>query len=128
MLFGLIPTVFAADPPASATSPCGAGTGEINLGDCLRLSDSTRVSTVYNNPAFLVNLIVTNLFVIAGVIFFLFIIVAGFKFITGGQKGAEDAKNILTTALLGFIVMFSAYWIIQIVALLTGVTIPGVSN
>lgn len=123
MIFGLIPTVYAQE-----VSPCGAGFGGINLGDCLRLSDSTRVSTVYDNPAFLVNLIVSNLFVVAGIIFFLFLIVAGFKFITGGQKGAEDAKNIIQTALIGFIIMFSSYWIIQIVALLTGITIPGVSN
>lgn len=128
MLFGLIPTAYAAESPPPEISPCGAGTGGIDLGDCLRLSDNTKVSTIYDSPAFLVNLIVTNLFVIAGVIFFLFLIVAGFKFITGGQKGAEDAKNIVTTALLGFIIMFAAYWIIQIVALLTGVTIPGVSN
>lgn len=123
MIFGLIPTVYAQE-----VSPCGAGFGGINLGDCLRLSDSTRVSTVYDNPAFLVNLIVSNLFVVAGIIFFLFLIVAGFKFITGGQKGAVDAKNIIQTALIGFIIMFSSYWIIQIVALLTGITIPGVSN
>ncbi len=127
MFFGLIPTVYAQPASPPEISPCGAGTGEINLGDCLRLSDSTKVSTVYDNPAFLVNLLVSNLFVVAGIIFFLFLIVAGFKFITGGQKGAEDAKNIITTALLGFIIMFAAYWIIQIIALLTGVVIPGVS-
>lgn len=123
MIFGLIPTVYAQED-----SPCDAGSGGVNLGDCLQLSDSTRVSDVYDNPAFLVNLIVSNLFVVAGIIFFIFLILAGFKFITGGQKGAEDAKNIVQTALIGFIIMFSAYWVIQIVALLTGITIPGVSN
>ena len=127
MFFGIIPTVYALPASPPEISPCGAGTGEINLGDCLKLSDNTKVSTVYDNPAFLVNLLVSNLFVVAGIIFFLFLIVAGFKFITGGQKGAEDAKNIITTALLGFIIMFAAYWIIQIIALLTGVVIPGVS-
>jgi hypothetical protein len=119
MLFGLIPSVFAAEP-------CDAGAGGINLGDCLQLSDSTKVSDVYDTPAFLVNLIVSNLYVVAGVIFFLLITVAGFKFITGGQKGAEDAKNIIQTALVGFIIMFAAYWVIQIVVLLTGINIPGV--
>lgn len=122
MLFGLIPTVYAQ------SSPCGAGDGGINLGDCLKLSDSTNVSDVYDNPAFLVNLLISNVFVLGGIIFFLFLIVAGFKFITGGQKGAEDAKGIIQTALIGFIIMFAAYWIIQIIALLTGINIPGVSN
>lgn len=119
MLLGLIPKVYAQ------VSPCGAGNGGIDLGDCLKLSDNTRVSDTYDTPAFLVNLLISNLFVVAGIIFFLFMIVAGFKFITGGQKGAEQAKEIINTALIGFIIMFAAYWIIQIVALLTGINIPG---
>ena len=79
MLFGLIPTVYAD------TSICGAGQGGINLGDCLQLSDSTKVSDVYDTPAFLVNLIVSNIFIIAGIIVFLTIIFAGFKFIKIGR-------------------------------------------
>jgi hypothetical protein len=122
MIFGIIPTVYAQ------ISPCDAGDGGINLGDCLKLSDSTNVSEVYSNPAFLVNLLVSNLFVIGGIIFFLLIIYAGFKFITGGKKGAEEAQGIIQTSITGFVIMFAAYWIIQIVALLTGINIPGVSN
>ena len=127
MFLGLTSTTLAqANPPE--VSPCGAGSGGINLGDCLRLSDNTKVSDVYDSPAFLVNLIVSNLFIVAGVVLFLLLILAGFKFITGGQKGAEDAKGIFQTSLIGFITMFAAYWIIQIIALLTGITIPGVSG
>jgi hypothetical protein len=122
MLLGLIPTVYAD------YSACGAGRGGINLGDCLQLSDSTKVSSVYDTPAFIVNLLISNLYIVAGIILFIIIIAAGFKFITGGKKGAEDAKNMIQTALIGFIIMFSAYWIMQIVALLTGITIPGVTN
>ncbi|GIK84470.1 MAG: hypothetical protein BroJett025_10920 [Patescibacteria group bacterium] len=126
MFFGLVPTAYAQAEVNE--SPCGAGTGGIDLGNCLRLSDSTKVSDVYDTPAFLVNLFVSNIFVIAGIVFFLIVIVAGFKFIMGGQKGAEDAKGIFQAALTGFIIMFAAYWIIQIVALLTGIQIPGVSE
>lgn len=120
MFFGLIPTAYAQNP-------CTPGSGGVDLGDCLQLSDSTRVSDVYDTPAFLVNLIISNLFIVAGIILLFLAIFAGFRFITGGQKGAEDAKNIITTALIGFVIMFAAYWIVQIVALLTGIQIPGVS-
>lgn len=119
MLLSLIPKTYAQ------SSPCGAGAGEIDLGNCLKLSDSTNVSEVYDSPAFLVNLIVGNIFVVAGIIFFIMLIYGGFKFITGSKKGAEDAKNTIQTALIGFVIMFAAYWIIQIVALLTGIDIPG---
>ncbi len=107
-------------------APCNPGAGGINLGNCLQLSDSSLVSAVYNNPAFLVNLIVRNVFVIAGIIMFALILLAGFKIAMagkGGKQGLDDAKNILTAVGLGFLVMFGAYWIVQIVKVITGADI-----
>ena len=121
MTFKLIPTAFAQE------SPCEAGSGGINLGDCLKLTDGNTVSSVYDTPATLVNTLVANMFAITGVILFVMIFVAGFKFVTKGKDGMEDAKKILTNSFIGFIVMFSAYWIVQIVSLLTGINIPGIT-
>lgn len=100
-------------------SGCAPGSGFISLGDCLKLSDDTKISDTYTTPAFLVNLIVRNLFVAAGVVLFFMILLAGFKFITGGKKGLDEAKQIMTAALVGFLLMFSAYWIVQIVKIVT---------
>lgn len=100
-------------------SGCAPGSGFISLGDCLKLSDDTKISDTYTTPAFLVNLIVRNLFVVAGVVLFFMILLAGFKFITGGKKGLDEAKQIMTAALVGFLLMFSAYWIVQIVKIVT---------
>ena len=123
MSFKLIPVAHAA---------CSPGSGDINLGDCLLLGGKTagggiRVSFAYNNPADLVKIITTNLFAISGVIFFLMILYAGWNFIAKGKDGIETAKKTMTTALIGLTIMFSAYWIVQIVSLLTGATIPGVT-
>lgn len=120
MAFNLIPTAYAQD---DGCNPGVGGDNGIDLGDCLRLSDSQLVSDVYTDPAFLVNLIVRNLFVFAGLALFLLIIFAGIKFIAGGKKGAEEGAKILGTAVTGFVVMFSAYWIVQIVKLITGADI-----
>lgn len=100
-------------------SGCAPGSGFISLGDCLKLSNDTKISDTYSTPAFLVNLIVRNLFVVAGVVLFFMILLAGFKFITGGKKGLDEAKQIMTAALVGFLLMFSAYWIVQIVKIVT---------
>lgn len=124
MIFNLIPKVFAAE---AIDGPCGAGYGGIDLGNCLKLSDSTKVSDVYSTPADLVNLIVRNLFLFSGVIIVAMFILAAFKFISKGSKGIEEARGILTMAITGFLIMFSAYWIVQIVSLLTGVNVPGVT-
>ncbi len=95
----------------------------IDLGTYLKLSNDTPVKDVYNNPAFLANLIVRNLLIVGGLITFGLIIIAGFKFIVGGKKGLEDAKNIAVWGLVGFVIMFSAYWIVQIIKLVTGANI-----
>jgi len=107
----------------AACSDSDFGQAGLNLGDTLCLSDSTPVSQVYTDPAFLVNLITTNLFTIAGVLIFLLIFYAGFKFISQGTKGKEEAKGIVTAAIVGLIIMLSAYWVLQIVKVLTGVDI-----
>ena len=114
MKWQIVPKAYACNPGQE---------GVVDLSDCLRLSDSRPVSEVYTDPAFLVNLIVSNLFVLAGIVLFVMIIIAGFKFIQGGAKGLEEARKIMGQALVGFIIMFSAYWIVQIVALITGANI-----
>ena len=99
------------------------GAANVDLGCLLQLSDGTPVKDVYTTPAFLVNLIVSNLFVIAAVILFLLIFYSGFLFISGGTKGKDQAKGIITSAITGFILMFSAYWVVQIIKALTGVDV-----
>ncbi len=103
-----------------AYAACGNATGSLNLGDCLLLSPGKSVSTTYNEPADLVNIIVPNLFMLAGVILFLMIIFAGFKFAMQGTKGKDDAKGIIQTVLIGFMVMFAAYWIVQVIEIIIG--------
>lgn len=113
-MFELVGKVYAA---------CDGGTEGVNLGDCLELSNGVPVSQVYKDPAFLVNLAARNIFVIGGVIIFLMIFYAGFKFIQDTAKGKDEAQKIMTAAIVGAITMFSAYWIVQIVGVLTGVNV-----
>lgn len=99
------------------------GAGGVPLGECLKLSNSQPVQEVYTTPSFLVNLIVDNLFVVAGIIIFFMTLLAGFFFITGGKKGLDQAKQILLAVIIGFGLMFGAYWIVQIIQTITGADI-----
>ncbi len=95
----------------------------LSLGDCLTLSNGTTVSSAYKTPADLINLLTANIFIFGGIILFGMIIYSGFLFITQGEKGMEQAKTTLTTAVLGFIIMFAAYWILRIIKIATGANI-----
>lgn len=99
----------------------------INLFDCLTLNSNkaegveNTVREVYGTPAVIVNLVVRNLFVLGGMVLFFMIILAGFKFAMAPTKAKEDAKKIAEGAGIGFLIMFSAYWVIQIIEILTGI-------
>lgn len=95
---------------------------EIPLSDKLILKDGTPVKEVFNSTDDMVNLIVKVVFVGAGLVLFFMIIMAGFAMIGGDSKDKDKAKTTMTSAVIGFIVMFAAYWIMQIMQLLTGVS------
>ncbi len=100
-----------------------AGDANINLSDYLVLKNGKKVSEVYRRPSDMINLVVSNVFVLASFTLFIFVMVAGFKFISGGSKGLQEARTMLGGVFAGFFVMFSAYWVIQIIQYLTGVKI-----
>ncbi len=115
----------AAGIPGRSTYQPASNPG-VNLVDYFILGgpDSPKVAEIYSTPSVLINLIIKNLFVFAGIILFIVIIYSGFKFVYQGSKGKDEAKTILTVAITGFIIMIVAYWIVQIVSIITGTNIP----
>ena len=75
--------------------------------------------------------IVTDLlpyvFPLAGIALLLYLLLTGFQFLTsaGDPKKIEQAKEKLTSALVGFIIVFAAYWIVQIVGTVLGLDTTG---
>src|SRR5690606_24160645 len=94
--------------------------GGIDLKTAVKLNQNQSVGEVFSTPTSLINLIVPNLFILAGLIFLFLLIIGGFGIITSGSsKGVEEGQKKLTTALLGFGIMFASYWIIQIIEFIT---------
>jgi hypothetical protein len=107
--------------PSPALAACDPSQPGIQLGECLVInSKGDTIESTFATPADLVNAIVPNLFTIGGAILFIMFIYSGWRFIRSGTEGKEDAKKILKTAIIGFIIMFSAYWIVQVLGVLTG--------
>lgn len=71
----------------------------------------------------IVNTLVLYVFPIAGLALLLYLIYGGYHFmLSGGDPGrAQRAKAIMTNALLGFVIVFVAYWLVQIMGQVLGV-------
>lgn len=78
-----------------------------------------------NTVGNLVSLFLNIAFVIAGVILLFFFIMGGIGMISSaGQNDpqkAEQAKKTLTSAVIGFVIVFASYWIVKLIGVLTGV-------
>jgi type IV secretory pathway VirB2 component (pilin) len=102
---------------------------QVNIGTALfgehAISSSTTLGAIVSG-------ILPTLYTIAGVIAFVFLIFTGLGIIMGaGQENPEKlqkAKATFTWAMIGFLVIFGSYWIIQIIQVVTGINIltPGV--
>ncbi len=71
----------------------------------------------------LVNVILRNALVLAGVVGFILLIVTGFQFIVaagGDTKKYDQAKKSILTVLLGLALVAGAVFLVQIIEALTG--------
>jgi len=72
----------------------------------------------------IISILLQNIYILAGLIFFILLIVGGLGFIMGAGSNnpdqAKKSKQAITAALYGLVVIFCAYWIIRIIEILTG--------
>lgn len=75
----------------------------------------------------IVNVIIKNAFVLAGIISFLLLVFGGFNVIlaagSGDTKQLEKGKGTITYAVLGLILIVTSYWIVQIMETITGISV-----
>jgi hypothetical protein len=81
----------------------------------------------------IVSIVISASFALAGVILLLFLIVGGISIIAGAgndnPEQMEKGKKAATSAVVGFIIVFVAYWVIRIIEVMTGtdfITAPGI--
>jgi hypothetical protein len=70
-----------------------------------------------------ISAIIPYLFTTAGIILLLYLLMGGFGYLTsaGDPKKTQEAKAKITNALIGFLIVFAAYWIVQLAGKLLGI-------
>ena len=100
---------------------------QVNIGNNLLDNSGTAVGPKYNTASPLINSLLKNSLTLAGIIFLCLLIFGGISMIinavSADSKKTSQALQSFSSALIGFAVVFSAYFIIQIISLVTGVKI-----
>ena len=79
------------------------------------------------NLGTIVGSLLPYLFTIAGLILFSMLVAGGFTMLAGAtsDESQEKGKKMVTSALTGFVVIFLAYWIAQILQVVFQIDIVG---
>jgi hypothetical protein len=104
-------------PPASNVDPEQYSLTEavLNSFDPLRVGGSRRAEEL-STPGGVISRVLEFAFPLAGMILFVMIVVGGLQILTGaaGQKSLEEGRKKVTTAIVGFLLLFASYWVAQI--------------
>ncbi len=94
----------------------------VGVGNCAVEQEGTKVATIQGFECVFRN-IVSVAVTLAGLAIFVMLIVGGFKYLTSGgdPKAQEQAKNTMTYAVFGLVLIIAAYLILNFVATFTGV-------
>lgn len=97
------------------------------LGDAFKLQGNQGIGGIdaFASPRAFIAAILPNAFLLAGLILLILLIGGGVTMITkaGNPEAQQKSKGAITAAVLGFVIIIAAYWIIQIFQVLTGVGI-----
>lgn len=100
----------------------------VNIGSSLLNDTSGDLYSAYNISRF-VAAISSGAISIAGVILLFLLVGGGIAMISGAGKNdpqtVQKGKLAATSALIGFIVVFSAYWIVKLIESITGLDLIG---
>jgi hypothetical protein len=83
-------------------------------------SKATQLST----PAGIINEALKYLFPLAGFVLFVMLVFGGFEMMTSTISGKKEAgRQRITAAIIGFVLLFVSYWIMQVLEVMLGIKV-----
>ncbi len=76
----------------------------------------------FNTISDLISVLLNYVYPLAGLILFIFLIIGGFSMLTsaGDPEKIKAGQGKITSALIGFLIIFVSYWIIKILQVILG--------
>lgn len=109
-------------------APAGAGAFSAMFQNINQhLIQNGKISSPNNFIGNIINTLLPLIFVIAGMGLLIMLISSGFQIMTAVQdpNRAEEGKQRIVAAFVGFFILFAAYWLIQVLEIIFGFKILG---
>ena len=128
--FDCIGYIYPSSNPSSSTT---TGTGSTGTGDSKDVMVSlnqvladVKFPSDIRDLGSIISKLLKFIYPIAGVGLLVFLIYGGFAYLTsaGDPKKMEAAKGIITTAIIGFIIVIIAFWVTEIINYIFNLKIP----
>jgi branched-subunit amino acid transport protein AzlD len=114
------------DPVTGTTSYCCEDFTGVNIARDFNIGQWTLLSRPgYESFSSFLSSLLPNVYIIAGVILLFLTIGSGFAIMnsTNDPQKKSQGSKALTAAIVGFLILFSSYWLIQIIQKITGIPI-----
>lgn len=102
---------------------------QVDIGKELKITGSQGIKDApqFASPGALISILLKNVYMIAGVLLLVLLIFGGISIISsaggGDAKKTAQGQKAITSALIGFLIIFASYWIIQMVQYITDLKI-----
>lgn len=101
----------------------------VDIGNAFKLTEEVGIGERFGTLGGFISVLLPNVYVLAGILLFLLLIAGGYGIIAGAGSGNSDqvgkGQKAVTAAVIGFILIFASWWIIQIIEIVTGMEILG---
>lgn len=100
----------------------------INIGDAFKLKGGKGIGDVFSPDVGvrgIITALLPTILIIAGLILLFLIVGGGIAYIlaAGNTEAQQKSKGVITNAVVGFLLIFGAYWLIQIIEVIFGISI-----
>ncbi|MEK7168611.1 MAG: hypothetical protein AAB778_01235 [Patescibacteria group bacterium] len=89
------------------------------------INDNAGLTAIPGSPVLLLNAVIPYIYGVVGIVLLFNLISAGFKLMIsqGEPKGIQEAQLKLKNSAIGFIILFTSYWIVKLVMQFLGIDV-----
>ena len=105
---------------------------QVDIKRGLFIRQNKPLSDVFDNPGAILSAILPNVFILSSVILLMLLIFGAYTIISsaGNPEQKQKGSQTVTGAIIGFAIVFTSYWVLQILEIITGInflnaTLPG---